>query len=128
MGEIRRQAASLPAGGPRTQALMELLADLYTGQLFRAALHLWVSAAAEPQMRDAIVSLEAQLGREAHRAVIELLGVTDTPGTRETVQATLDLLRGLGLANLLTDDSARRAGIVRQWARMLEATLPKRDG
>jgi AcrR family transcriptional regulator len=123
MSEIRRQAARLPAGERRTEALMELLADLYTGLLFRAALHLWVSAAAEPQMRDAIVSLEAQLGREAHRAVVELLGVSDTPGVRETVQATLDLLRGLGLANLLTDDSARRAGIVRQWARMLDTEL-----
>ncbi|GAA1696035.1 TetR/AcrR family transcriptional regulator [Fodinicola feengrottensis] len=125
MQEIGRQAATLGAGSRRTEALMELLADLYTGQLFRAALHLWVAAAAEPQMREAIVSLEAELGREAHRAVIRMLGVPDTPGVRETVQATLDLLRGLGLGNLLTDDSARRAGIVRQWARMLDSTLPK---
>ena len=39
---------------------------------------------------------------------------------RETVQATLDLARGLGLANLLTDDSRRRARIAAQWARTLE--------
>jgi AcrR family transcriptional regulator len=128
MGEIRRRAATLPAGGRRTEALMQLLADVYTGPLFRAALHLWVAAAAEPQMRDAIVSLEAQLGREAHRSVVTLLEVRETPGVRETIQATLDLLRGLGLANLLTDDSARRAGIVRQWARMLDAALPAPDG
>jgi hypothetical protein len=42
---------------------------------------------------------------------------------RETVQATLDLARGLGLANLLTDDGSRRARIAAQWARMLDATL-----
>jgi hypothetical protein len=45
------------------------------------------------------------------------------PGVRETVQATLDLARGLGLANLLTDDGSRRAGIARQWAAILEQTL-----
>ena len=45
------------------------------------------------------------------------------PGVRETVQATLDLARGLGLANLLTDDTARRARIVRQWTAMVEAEL-----
>jgi hypothetical protein len=42
---------------------------------------------------------------------------------RETLQATLDLARGLGLANLLTDDSKRRAGIVERWAEMLDASL-----
>jgi hypothetical protein len=39
------------------------------------------------------------------------------------VQATLDLARGLALANLLTDDSRRRSGIVRQWSAMLELVL-----
>jgi hypothetical protein len=42
---------------------------------------------------------------------------------REMVQATLDLARGLGLANLLTDDTKRRQQIVRQWSRMLEPAV-----
>jgi hypothetical protein len=42
---------------------------------------------------------------------------------RELVQATMDLARGLGLANLLTDDTARRSQIVAQWARVLGDTL-----
>ncbi|WP_163506315.1 TetR/AcrR family transcriptional regulator [Fodinicola acaciae] len=124
MAEIRHRAVSLPQDVPRTEAIMDLIVELYTGPLFRAALHLWVAAAAEPQMRVAIVALESELGRESHRAMVELLGVDEeTPGVRETVQATLDLARGLGLANLLTDDSARRAPIVRQWARTLDATV-----
>ena len=45
------------------------------------------------------------------------------PGVREAVQATLDLARGLGLANLLTDDSRRRARIVEHWVDTLERTL-----
>jgi hypothetical protein len=44
---------------------------------------------------------------------------------RETVQATLDLARGLGLANLLTDDSLRRSGVVRQWTAMLQAAVDR---
>jgi hypothetical protein len=83
-----------------------------------------VAAAAEEPLREQIVALEARIGREVHRVVVDLLGVDETvPGVRETVRATLDLARGLGLANLLTDDSARRRGIARQWARMLDATL-----
>lgn len=35
------------------------------------------------------------------------------------MQATLDLLRGLGVANLLSDDSARRAPLLAFWKRQL---------
>jgi hypothetical protein len=42
------------------------------------------------------------------------------------VQATLDLARGLGLADLLSDDSARREQVVRQWAATLDAALAGR--
>ena len=88
------------------------------------ALALWVAAAAEPALREQIVPLEARIGREIHRVVVNLLGADERePGVRETVQATLDLARGLGLANLLTDDSRRRSRIAAQWARTLELTL-----
>ena len=107
-----------------TEAIVSRVFDLFTGPLFRAALMLWVAAAAEPQLRDQVVPLEARIGREVHRVVVDLLGVDEgEPGVRETVQATLDLARGLGLANLLTDDGARRRGIAQHWAAVLDATL-----
>ena len=57
-----------------------------------------------------VVPLEARLGRETHRLALELLGADESkPGVSEAVQATLDLVRGLALANQLTDDSKRRA-------------------
>jgi AcrR family transcriptional regulator len=123
--EMKRELAELPAGArPDTAAVVELVMNLFTGTVFRSALALWVAAASEPQLREQIVPLEARIGREIHRVVVELLGVDErTAGVRETVQATLDLARGLGLANLLTDDSARRARIARQWARILDSEL-----
>ena len=39
------------------------------------------------------------------------------------MQATLDLVRGLGLANTLTDDRDRRRRILQAWAEMLEEKL-----
>jgi AcrR family transcriptional regulator len=107
-----------------TRAVVDLVFELFSGTFFRAALMLWVAAASEPQLRDQVVPLEARIGREIHRMVVELLGVDEqVAGVRETVQATLDLARGLGLANVLTDDSARRAGIAKQWATILDQTL-----
>jgi AcrR family transcriptional regulator len=123
--QLRQEVDGQPDSGTRdTRAIVELVFDLFTGTFFRAAIMLWVAAASEPQLREQIVPLEARIGREVHRVVVDLLGVDEhVPGVRETVQATLDLARGLGLANLLTDDSTRRSGIARQWARMLDATL-----
>lgn len=111
---------------PSTAQVVDMTFSLYSGTLFRAALALWVAAGAEPALREQIVPLEARIGREIHRVVVSLLGVDERePGVRETVQATLDLARGLGLANLLTDDSRRRNRIAAQWARTLDATLTR---
>jgi len=125
--EIREQASRLPSGSGRTEAIVGMLADVYTGPLFRAALHLWVAASTEEPLRQQIVRLEAHVGRQAHRALLEVLDVSErTPGVRETVQGVLDMSRGLGLADLLSDDSSRRQGVVRQWARILDQTLALR--
>jgi hypothetical protein len=39
------------------------------------------------------------------------------------VQTTLDLMRGLGVANLLTDDSARRTRLLADWTAHLRGVL-----
>jgi hypothetical protein len=71
--------------------------------------------------------LEQKVGRETHRLTVELLGADESvPGARELVQATLDLIRGLGLANTISNDQARRTKILDRWAEVLEAELPRR--
>ncbi|GAB1329057.1 TetR/AcrR family transcriptional regulator [Streptomyces sp. NPDC093260] len=116
------QGGKGPAGDRR--AVVAALVGLYTGPLFRAALHLWVAACDEDQLRPRVTELEARVGRESHRIAVELLGADESrPGVRETVQGFLDMARGLGLANLLTDDSARREGVVAQWAALLDKAL-----
>jgi AcrR family transcriptional regulator len=106
------------------RAVVTALVDLYTGPLFRAALHLWAAASNEVQLGPRVTELEARVGRETHRIAVELLGADESrPGVRETVQGLLDMARGLGLANLLTDDTARRGRVVGQWAALLDQAL-----
>jgi AcrR family transcriptional regulator len=121
---VRRTAEQLPAGRLRTEAVLERMVTFYTGPAFSAALELWVAARTDESLRAAVVPLEARIGREVHRLAVELLGVDESrPGVREVVQATLDLMRGLGLANQLTDDSKRRRRLLAQWARLLDQVL-----
>ncbi|MGW2347057.1 TetR/AcrR family transcriptional regulator [Streptomyces sp. NPDC001661] len=107
----------------RAEAVAALV-DLYTGPLFRAALHLWVAASNEPQLGGRVTELEARVGRETHRIAVELLGADESvPGVREVVQGLLDMARGLGLANLLTDDRTRRDRVVSEWGSLVDRTL-----
>ncbi|OKI52743.1 TetR/AcrR family transcriptional regulator [Micromonospora sp. CB01531] len=127
--ELRTEADALPAGPRRLDRVVDLLAAAFTGPLFVAALELWVAARTDAELRDALVPLEARVGREMHRLTVELLGVDERrPGVREAVQSTLDLLRGLGVANLLSDDSARRTALLQSWKRQLTALLTPDDG
>jgi len=125
---VRAREGELPSHGrARTEAVVDMIVRMYTDQSFRAALHLWVAAATEEPLRERVIALENRVGREAHRAAVAFLGVDENArGVREAVQATLDMARGLGLANLLTDDSARRARVVRRWAAMLDEALGER--
>jgi len=117
-------AAALPPDGDRVAGTIGLLATLFTGPLFSAAIEVWVAARTDPALRAALVPVEARFGREVHRLTVELLGADESrPGVREAVQATLDLMRGLGVASLLTDDSARRARLLAEWSRQLERVL-----
>jgi AcrR family transcriptional regulator len=122
--ELRASAEALPTGPRRTRAVLDVLAEHFTSPVFTAALELWVAARTDPALQAAVGPLEQRIGRETHRYAVELLGVDESrAGARELVQATLDLARGLGLANTLTDDAVRRSRILDQWADVLDVHL-----
>ncbi len=128
LAERRRHAMSdalhaLPDVG-RTRAVLDVLAEQFTSPVFSAALELWVAARTDPELHTAVAPLERRIGRETHTFAVALLAVDEDRGrNRVLVQATLDLLRGLGLAGTLTDDSRRRAAVLDAWALTLDAEL-----
>ena len=118
---------ALPPGPGRTRAVVRMLGDHFSSPVFTAALELWVAARTDEALLAAVSPLEQRVGRETHRLTVEALDVDEArPGHRELVQATLDLVRGLGLAATITDDTRRRRRILDQWARTLDATLGAR--
>lgn len=126
-GELADAVTRLPSGEGRTRAVLGMFADLFVGPVFTAALELWVAARTDPDLLAVVAPFERHLGRETHRLAVDLLDVDeDAPGARELVQATLDLVRGLGLAATLGDDTARRARILDQWALTLDREVVRR--
>jgi AcrR family transcriptional regulator len=122
--ELAAAAEQLPDGERRTRAVLQMLGDHFTSPVFTAALELWVAARTDPALLEAVAPLEQRVGRDAHRLTVELLGADESrPGVRELVQGTLDLVRGLGLADTITDDARRRERILDQWAHVLDEAL-----
>ena len=122
--ELAAAAERLPQGERRTRAVLQMLGDHFTSPVFTAALELWVAARTDEALLVAVAPLEQRVGREVHRLTVELLGADESrPGVRELVQATLDLVRGLGLADTITDDARRRGRILDEWAQVLDGAL-----
>jgi AcrR family transcriptional regulator len=122
--ELAAAAAAVPHGPQRTRDVLRMLGDHFASPVFTAALELWVAARTDLTLLAAVAPLEQRIGRETHRMTVELLGADESrPGVRELVQATLDLVRGLGLAATISDDTRRRNRILDQWARTLDEAL-----
>jgi AcrR family transcriptional regulator len=122
--ELEQALGRVPRGRGRTRAVVRVLGDHFSSPVFVAALELWVAARTDEQLLAAVSPLEQRVGRETHRLTVEALGVDEArPGSRELVQATLDLVRGLGLADTITDDARRRARILDHWADVLDREL-----
>src|SRR3954462_3579902 len=124
--ELAEAAQRLPTGPRRTRAVLQVLGDHFTSPVFTAALELWVAARTDEALLAEVGPLEQEVGRETHRMTVELLGADESrPGVRELVQATLDLVRGLGLASTISDDTRRRRRILDRWAEVLDDALER---
>jgi AcrR family transcriptional regulator len=62
--DMTRELDGLPTGPLRTEAIVEIIVGWFIGAPFRAALELWVAASANPQLRERVVPLEVQAGRQ----------------------------------------------------------------
>ena len=121
--DMQQAADELPEAG-RTRAVLEILSQQFVSPVFFAALELWVAARTDATLRAEVAPLERRVGRETHTYAVELLAIDETRGdNRQLVQATLDLLRGLGLAASLSDDAKRRAAVLDSWAVVLDDEL-----
>jgi AcrR family transcriptional regulator len=122
LDQARAAGAAVPAGPDRPYAVARLLVEFYTDDLFKAALHVWTAAVSDEDLRSRVLPFEQRFSREVFGLALDLLGADGADeDARRTVQITLDLARGLGLADLLSDESARREKIIEFWGRQLAA-------
>ncbi|MGC5257716.1 TetR/AcrR family transcriptional regulator [Gordonia sp. DT218] len=115
---------ALPAGPDRVAAAVDRAVRIYTGTEFKAALQVWAAAASDSVLRELILPMEDKFAHAAHQMTVEALDPDGAnPQARNVAQVTLDLARGLGLADTLSDDSKRRVQVVATWTELVTAAL-----
>lgn len=81
---------------------LDLLWSTFSGPLFTAALELWMAARTDPELREALVPVEREIGHGARRAARDVCGVST-----EAVELAANAMRGIALQQLL-DPSEQR--------------------
>lgn len=126
--DASRAAGSSDDVPDRVAAVVDRAVAIYTGTVFKASLQVWAAAASDAALRALILPLEAKFARAAHQMTMTALDPDGThPDTHRLAQVTLDLARGLGLADTLSDDSARRGQVMATWSAMLSSALGEQD-
>lgn len=121
--QMADEVSELPDAG-RTRAVLAIVAAHFTSPVFFAALELWVAARTDDELHLLVGQLEQAIGRDTHRYLVDMLRIDESAGpNRRLIQGTLDMLRGLGLAATLSDDSRRREQILDTWADTLDTEL-----
>ena len=100
---------------------LELLADIFAGPLFFAAMELWVAARTDPALRSALLPLEREIAEALTALGADLL---DLPTDSPKVELTVELMRGLGMAAMFSSPAAagrKRSRLLAGWQQLLEA-------
>ncbi len=116
--------ADIPDGVDRVAAAVDRAVAIYTGTEFKAALQVWAAAASDPALRELILPMEDKFAHAAHQMTVAAIDPEGRyPQAHSIAQITLDLARGLGLADTLSDDSKRRTQVVATWTELITAAL-----
>jgi AcrR family transcriptional regulator len=115
LGELREQAGVLAGGPARTERVLDLLMDQYSGPLFAATIELSLAARGDEELRAAILPRERALSRDIQRRASGLFGseLAARPGFEGRLAVALSTVRGLALLRLFGHP---RAAVERQWS------------
>ena len=108
--ELKALAAQLPeerAGGARTDAVLDLLWQCFSGAFFQVAMELRTAARTDPELRPVLVTAERALrDRIVHQArTLFGTGVAENPGLDRALDFTLQFMIGAAMTAVLHQDA-----------------------
>src|SRR6476619_4278095 len=104
--ELKMLAAQLPDGRARTDAVLELLWQCFSGTFFQVAMELRTAARTDPELRPVLVTAEKALRDRILAQARFLFGkeVAEHPGLERALDFTLQFMIGAAMSGVLHKD------------------------
>jgi AcrR family transcriptional regulator len=128
--ELKMFAAQLPDGRARTDAVLELLWQCFSGTMFQVSMELRTAARTDPELRPVLATAEQRLRERIIAQSRTLFGkdVSEHPNLERTLDMTLQLMIGAAMSSVLHGGQARLRELIDDWKALFPTILetPKR--
>ena len=123
--ELKMLAAQLPDGRARTDAVLELLWQCFSGTFFQVAMELRTAARTDPELRPVLAAAERSLRDRIFAQSRTLFGkdVAEHPGLDRALDLTLQLMIGAAMSAVLHRDDTRLDELIDDWKALFPTVL-----
>lgn len=126
--ELKLLAGQLPderAGRARTDAVLELLWQCFSGTFFQVAMELRTAARTDAELRPVLIAAERALRDRILMQARTLFGkdVSDHPGLERALDFTLQFMIGAAMSNVLHKDDSRIRDLIEDFKSLFQAVL-----
>jgi len=108
--QLKALAAALPEGRARTDAVLDLLWQCFSGTFFQVAMELRTAARTDPELRAVLIAAEKALRDRILAQARTLFGkdVAEHPGLERALDFTLQFMIGAAMTTVLHEDPRLR--------------------
>ena len=123
--ELKQLAQQLPEGRARTDAVLDLLWQCFSGTMFQVSMELRTAARTDPELRPVLVTGERALRDRIFSQAKVLFGkdVAEHPGIERALDLTLQLMIGAAMTGVLHKDDSRLRSLIDDWKVLFPTVL-----
>jgi AcrR family transcriptional regulator len=123
--ELKQLAGQLPEGRARTDAVLELLWQCFSGTMFQVAMELRTAARTDAELRPVLIAGERALRERIFSQARTLFGkdVAEHHGCERALDLTLQLMIGAAMTGVLHKDDARLRDLIDDWKVLFPTVL-----
>jgi AcrR family transcriptional regulator len=123
--ELKQLSAELPEGRARTEAVLGLLWQCFSGTFFQVAMELRTAARTDPELRPVLATAERALrdGIVAQARTLFGKDVAEHPGLERALDLTLQLMIGAAMSAVLHGDDRRLDVLIDDWKILFPTVL-----
>jgi AcrR family transcriptional regulator len=123
--ELKQLANQLPEGRARTDAVLDLLWQCFSGTMFQVSMELRTAARTDPELRSVLIAGERALRDRIVAQARTLFGkdVSEQPGIERALDLTLQLMIGAAMTGVLHKDDARLRDLIDDWKVLFPTVL-----